>query len=303
MIRLLQRKKIDDERWNGIIAASGNETIYPYTWYMDACSVQWAGYVMQDYECIMPIAIKKKMGLKYAYQPFYCQQLGIFSEKPVDPEIVRMFLLKVYADFRVADYGFNAGNMLGEEQGIDVTDHANHLLQLALSYEKLVQGYTESCRRNIKRAKQSSLKFTDKVTVEEAVALKKLTAPVQRSAEHYMAVRNQLEQLQQQDKITLAGLRSNDLLHAVAVFAISRRRYIYLLSASSEAGKQERAMFHIIDTFIRMHAGEDRVLDFEGSSIPSIARFYAGFGAKPEVYPRITYNRLSPILKKIVGHD
>ena len=41
----------------------------------------------------------------------------------------------------------------------------------------------------------------------------------------------------------------------------------------------------------------DIVLDFEGSNIESIARFYKGFGAQEEIYPGIKLNNLPPILK------
>lgn len=302
MISLLQRNKIDDERWNRVIAASEHETIYPYTWYMDACSVHWAGYVMQDYECIMPVAFNRKYGLKYAYQPFYCQQLGVYSEKNVDPEIVRMFLQRLCADFRVADYSFNGGNMLGEEKDMDVADRMNHLLPLGKPYEQLMRKYTENCRRNVKKSYDSILEFSDKVTVEEAVALKKRTDLTKRKAQHYMAVRTLFESLDKAGRLRIYGMRSESVLHSAAIFAFSDKRVLYLLSASGDAGKEQRAMFRIIDTFIQVHAGENRLLDFEGSSIPSIARFFGGFGAKPEVYPRISYNHLPALLKKLTGH-
>ena len=35
---------------------------------------------------------------------------------------------------------------------------------------------------------------------------------------------------------------------------------------------------------IQLHAGSDHILDFEGSSIPGLARFYSGFGAHDEPF-------------------
>jgi hypothetical protein len=35
-----------------------------------------------------------------------------------------------------------------------------------------------------------------------------------------------------------------------------------------------------------------RMLDFEGSDIATVARFYAGFGAQQENYPVLQLNRL-----------
>jgi hypothetical protein len=38
-------------------------------------------------------------------------------------------------------------------------------------------------------------------------------------------------------------------------------------------------------------------LDFEGSNIPGIARFYKGFGALPQTYYSLHQNRLPKLLQ------
>ncbi|MDP2115636.1 MAG: hypothetical protein Q8K69_16440, partial [Bacteroidota bacterium] len=62
--------------------------------------------------------------------------------------------------------------------------------------------------------------------------------------------------------------------------------------ASNEEGKKVNAMHKIVDQFIQEHSGSLLTLDFEGSSIPGIARFYAGFGSEPEQYYCLKSNRL-----------
>ncbi|MCA1747657.1 MAG: hypothetical protein LC655_08165, partial [Bacteroidales bacterium] len=142
MIKFLRRRQIDDERWNGVIASSRHETIYPYTWYLDACADNWAGYVMNDYECVMPVAFRRKIGMKYTYQPIYCQQLGVYSDRRVDTEIARMFLHGLRKNFRMGDYAMNEGNILGDEQGFEVNDNTNYVLAMAAPYETVCKGYT-----------------------------------------------------------------------------------------------------------------------------------------------------------------
>ena len=43
-------------------------------------------------------------------------------------------------------------------------------------------------------------------------------------------------------------------------------------------------MFMIINELIKENAGKDILLDFEGSQIEGIARFYKGFGAINQPY-------------------
>ncbi len=292
MVKLLQRKDIDDERWNSVIAASRHETIYPYTWYMDISADQWFGLIMEDYECVMPVAFKKKYSVKYIYQPFHTQQLGVYSEKPVDNEIVRMFLNKINSDFLMGNYAFNVGNILREEPGYEVTDRPNYSLSLKNEYEQLYRNYNENTRRNIRKSCKSELEISDKIDVAEFAEFKELNNEKRESKAFYQNMNHLLLELDELEKIKVFGVYLGKELCAATVFAYSDKRLIYLLSCSNSKGKEHRAMFHLVDTIIRMYAGENLLLDFEGSSISSIARFFAGFGAKPDIYQRIAFNRL-----------
>jgi hypothetical protein len=62
-------------------------------------------------------------------------------------------------------------------------------------------------------------------------------------------------------------------------------------------GKTLGASHSLIDAFIKDHAGEDIVLDFEGSDIPSLAFFYSSFGAVEEKYSAIKLNKLPALIK------
>jgi hypothetical protein len=48
----------------------------------------------------------------------------------------------------------------------------------------------------------------------------------------------------------------------------------------------------IVDKVIRDYAEKKGYLDFEGSKVASIARFYQGFGAKPTTFPQIKKNSI-----------
>lgn len=300
MIKILQRRQVDDERWNKVISYSTDETIYPYTWYLDACADNWMAFIMNDYECVMPVVFRKKIGLKYTYQPIYCQQLGVYSEERVDHEITRMFLHTLKKHFNMGDYSFNEGNLLGEEVGFEVTDNSNYVLSLTESYEVLRKNYSENCRRNIKKSVQSDIEFTDKISIDEIIALKKVSENVKRSDAHYTYVKKLFSSLGKSNRLKIYGARNGTHLVAIALFAFSESRSIFLLSASSERGKEQRAMFMVIDTFIQLHAQQELKLDFEGSNSASIARFFRGFGAKPEIYQRVSFqSSASKIIKKL----
>ena len=296
MIKQLQRKNIDDERWNSIIAASRHETVYPYTWYMDASADQWFGLVMGDYEYVMPVAFRKKYTIKYIYQPFHNQQLGVYSKKAVDNEIAQLFLKKIHRDFKAGDYAFNAGNILKKDTGLKITDRDNFVLPLNHTYEDLYKNYTGNARRNIRRSCKFALEISDKIKVQDFVEFKRANNRKSESKAFYQNMERLLLELEKTGKSKIHAVYLGGELCAATVFVFSAKRMIHMLAASNDEGRDNKSMFFLVDSFIKSHAGEDVMLDFEGSTISSVASFFADFGAKAEIYQRVGYNRL-PIKK------
>jgi len=83
------------------------------------------------------------------------------------------------------------------------------------------------------------------------------------------------------------GVRLEGVLCAGVMIASCTKRMHYLLSVSSRTGRERQGMFMVIDRVIQKHSGTPVILDFEGSNIPSIARFFKGFGAQSQLYQRI----------------
>jgi hypothetical protein len=79
---------------------------------------------------------------------------------------------------------------------------------------------------------------------------------------------------------------------AAALFGQDKYFHYYLAPALNEEGRESRAMFYLIDRYIHLNAGIQLTLDFEGSDIETVARFYQGFGAAPSTYSSLRINRL-----------
>lgn len=292
MIRYLDRGEIDAKKWDEVIAHSLAETLYPYSWYLDASADNWSALVMDDYRFVMPLVWRRKYGIRYLYQPLFCQQLGVFSREFADPVMVEEFIVNMIRRFRFGVINFNAKNMVGEKKRREVYDKANYVLPLSESYANLSKSYSVNARRNLKRSMELERSVETDIAVDEMMAFKKENDLVNKTDAQYMRMQEQFDSLAKTGMGKVFGLRDEDGLVAAAFMAFSKTRVIYLLSVSNARGKQQRAMFRIVDEVIRSHAGSSLTLDFEGSNIPTIARFFAGFGAKPEVYQSVTFNRL-----------
>jgi len=88
-------------------------------------------------------------------------------------------------------------------------------------------------------------------------------------------------------------------LVAAAFFMKHGNRYIFLKSGVTDQGKTNGAMHFLIDTFIKEKAEQDILLDFGGSSVETVARFYKSFGAKDCVYLQVKNNKLPKLVNWI----
>ncbi len=86
-------------------------------------------------------------------------------------------------------------------------------------------------------------------------------------------------------------------LLASCVFFFSHNRAYYILVGNHPNGRTIGASHALIDAFIKDHAGQNLILDFEGSDIRNLAFFYSSFGATHVPYPALRINRLPFYLK------
>lgn len=291
-IRILHRSEIETEKWNEVISSSPGEALYPYSWYLDAAAENWSALVLEDYRFIMPLVWKKKYGIRYLYQPVFCQQLGVLGKEEAVPEVVRTFIDEALKYFRFGTVNLNAGNKLEGDRRFEISGRNNHVLSLQPAYGELSSGYSENARRNLKRSPDSPEIVAKDIPLDELIAFKKKNDLTAKPEAAYQRMRSLFGSVMARNRGQIYGIREKGELAAATFIALSEGRIYYLLSVSSEQGKELRAMFRIVDALIHEHAGSGLILDFEGSNIPSIARFFEGFGATPEIYQSISFNNL-----------
>ena len=301
-MEFVHRKNIDTGRWDELIENSTAETIYAYSWYLDAVAENWSALMVGDYQFVMPLIWKKKYGIRFLYQPFYTQQLGVFSREYVDPILITSMLSMLPGKFRFGNVHFNIQNLVGEEEPFTVDDKSNYVLDLNRPYDDLNRSFSTNAKRNVKRAWDIGQEVEKDLSLEDLVAFKRANDVIKRTEDDYTWLVHLLETICEKSAGAVYASRIEGGLSAAAFFGFSRRRAIYLVSVSNETGKENRSMFKLVDSFIRDHSGTELVLDFEGSNIPSVARFFGGFGARPEIYQGVSFNRMPMFLNKLRKH-
>jgi hypothetical protein len=282
MIKLLNHNEIDREGWDNCISNAVFETIYPYSWYLDLVSPGWEGLVMEDYRAVMPLTGTKKLGFRMLLQPILAQQLGIFSMSPTEPGLLHQFLRSIPARYRYIDICLNTE--ISEKIPGKWQSYERHNYELDLSGPE--DSYNNNTRRNIQKGQSHDFEFRG-ISVRDFLYLKFHGMKDARPAVRWSYLENLFGELVRLKKAEIFGLFRGAELNAAAVIAYASSRTIYLNGCNSDAGKEDRAMFVLMDKLITKSRGAGGIFDFEGSNIPGVARFYEGFGGKRTVYSRI----------------
>lgn len=284
-MKYLKHHEIDFEKWDNCIENAYNSLVYAKSWYLNIVSPGWEALILDDYKIVMPLPRKKKYGIPYLIQPVLTQQLGIFSEQKIDADLLQRFVRNIpYKSFCIH---LNFENSLGKARQLP-----NYELDLQQNYDELFQKFLHNTQRNIAKAEKTD------IVIKETIVPKEFLDFYFSTEKNYSELnKNITSQLIcsgfERKKISLYGAYTaeNKLIAALCVLH-SKYRLIYWLPISNEEGKKTMAMFAIVNNIIRGYAGNTIVLDFEGSQIEGVARFYKGFGAQLKPYFQI--RRLRP---------
>lgn len=296
-IRALKQQDIDRQKWDACIANAQQSLPYAHTWYLDAVAENWDGLVYGNYEAVMPLVWLRKYGVPCMYQPYYCQQLGIYSAQKVSSALSTAFMNMAASAFPYIDANLNASHAeVAAYYGL--REKKNLLLELNKPYAALYKAFATNHKRNIGKAEKADLVFANNTDMPALKQFYLSSINRQRNAwfnAKAEAVFNGLmDALLQQGKANIYTASLNGEILAAMVLVPQGQRMISIINASSDAGKALGASHFVHAKLIEKYASTGYVIDFEGSSIHSIARFYQGFGAQPEVF----YQWRTNILKR-----
>lgn len=288
----LPNKLIDFELWDKTLLSTSNGLIYARSWYLDIVSPGWEALVSENYEYIFPVPVKKKYKIPYIVQPFLTQQLGLFSSRDINNQILNLFINKL------PTYSYEL-NMNERNNLIGSIVNPNFLLSLDKSYQELHKNYSVNTIRNLKNAEKSGLTITNELSIDAFIAFYQSIKKDYLSISSVM-LRLLVEEGVKQNEMKITGvLNDKNELIAANCLAYYNNRITNLIPVSNDEGKKHAAMFLLINEIIKNESSTEKIFDFEGSKIEGIARFYKGFGAVNHPYYTIKNLRPSFLIGKI----
>lgn len=293
MINYLCNEEIDRTAWDSCVEKSPGVKPYAFTWYLDIMAPGWKALVDDDYDAVFPVPGFKRYGIQYVATPIFLQRLGVFSpDKPLD-ESVNEFLGYIPGFYRLIDLCIS---QKADCDGFHISEKANYELDLSDTYDRLWEAFAPHCRRNI----ESSAFFKPEIELNDdpgeliqlflankGKGIRNIKERDFRKLETLMnyCIRNRL------GNILCVRNSSRQLIYGMFVIETKKSKTMLFVVNTPESRKMQTG-YYVVNEIIKQYSSSKFILDFAGSSLPSVAFFMSSFGAKNYPYYRLYSNRL-----------
>ena len=293
MINYLKNDEISRERWDACLMEIPAVRPYAMSGYLDIMAPGWEALVDDDYLSVFPLPIRRKYGFSYVATPVFLQQLGLYTADGDRIKIAGEFISFMPEFIRLVDL------CIGQEAavpGFTMSPRYNYELKLSDPYDRIWVSYMTDCRRNINIARRYPQEIVEDVKPGELISLyRNHTARKTRSIDDpaYRRLHALMEHCTASGTGRILGVRSpkGKLLWGIFVIELCGRSTL-LFTAGSRKSRELRTSYLVIDHIIQSQAGTGQIIDFAGSSVPSIAIFMRSFGGAKNTYWRLYRNTL-----------
>jgi hypothetical protein len=302
MIRFVNRKEIEHDRWNSIVKSSPYFRHYALTYFLDASCELWVALVKNDYEWIWPLPIKKWPVIQ-VIQPLLAQQLGPISngtraleESDIQQswELIQRVFWKVNVKF--SDHF--------SDLPMPCSKHTNVELELGKSHDELTKAFNRNSISNIRKSVKAN------VTFQCAEDFNPLAISVFRSGrgrglsildeEFYDQVRRIYSAFQAKGEAETWIAQKDGVTLAAVMLLNTNQRILNFFTSSTTQAKGVGAMHGLINAILEKHCDSAKFFDFEGSDDSNLAYFYKSFGGSERIYLQAQSGWRPPIFNRFL---
>jgi hypothetical protein len=293
MIVWLRHNEIDREQWDNCVKDSPGSKPYGFSWYLDIMCPGWEALIDDEYDSVFPLPVHNKYGIRYIATPIFLRQLGAYSpDKPLQ-KATNEFVEYMPEFYRLVD--LCVGQRI-DNDSFKVTLKSNYELDLSKSYNKLWDNFSAHCRRNIEKSCKKKPEIVGDVGPDELIDLFILNKGKEiRGIKpgDYRRLKELMNFCVKNNRGRIIGVRSGKgkLLFGIFLVEVKGSKTM-LFVVNTPQSREKRFGYYAVNELIRESASTATILDFAGTSIPSIASFMESFGSKNIPFYRIYRNSL-----------
>ena len=291
MLRLLPHTSISKKLWDECNTNSySNSILHSYDYISCICSHWMAVVYIEDgiYKLILPLPYKIKLGIKYVYHPPLLQQLNIVHRKNFICNHQKIWNL-IKSKFLYVHCKVAASTNAPASWKLNKKD--NFIIDLSCNYKDIYIHYHNTLKSILRKAShQYHFIWNKELTKTDFLQFTKLEKYNNKMAPIQDELHKVLDYTWNKEGICYSLYLDDEFLACIYIVK-SATILTNLINLSTEKGKKYNAVSLLIDYVLRKYAGQHLIFDFEGSSVPSIAKFFAKFGGAKIQYDEIQYTK------------
>lgn len=288
-VRVCEFAELKEKDFDCIKSKTIQGSIYEQLWYVALLAdFKLLIFIYGEYETVFFVPYRSKFGIEYAYMPNFIQKLT-FVGKEIGIDLIILELEKRLK--------FGEISIKREEKRFDlIKPRTNFTLDLENSYNELRNRFSDNHKRNI--AKSIQIEISESDSIDELISIFKIEKANFFTSKQLTQIENDLFKIMScqelKNRIFIINAFEYNHVIASALFVHFNDIIYYVIGSSlkSDARVSSTGLFKIFDYLINRFSETKTLLDFEGSDIDGIARFFKGFGARLETYSSIKWNRL-----------
>ncbi len=288
------------ERWDAFVDTSPQGSLFNKSWWLSTVSSDFSILACEDGSgrIIGGIALPRYYGTLYKNPPITTVLgvlLGDFSDLKnatrysKEIEIVEEIVASL-PRFRLFDYGFSyrfTNALPFKWAGFSFDLGCTYVIEDLSAVDALFDDFKTNIKTDVRKAAKNGVSITDALTIDDFYAVHRMTFQRQSMEVSYgkdfvlgiertLAARNARKMLFAVDEAKR--------IHAAAYIVHDARCAYYFMGGGDPALRNSGATSLVIWEAIRFAATVSREFNFEGSSVPSIERFFRAFGGEQRPY-------------------
>ena len=164
----------------------------------------------------------------------------------------------------------------------------NLILNLFDNYNNLYVKYSNNTKRNLKKIFLLEFRKTNDNSIFLNFYKKNIPLAANLKTKHFNRINKLLENFKNRGNSEIILAYDNDILVAAICVVKIFNTHTLLFNVSVRASNNKNYMLRLIDFYIKKYSGTKNILDFEGSSLAGVRRFYQGFGAIEKNYINVS---------------
>lgn len=284
-MKFIKQSELNKKKWDSLVLEN-NGKCYHYSYYLEENSKFWGIYVDENYSKGVVISYNQVFGLKILYPAIFGKYTLFYN---CNSQEINEISSRLQKEFKI-------GTLFSPSE-INSLKREERKTQI---FEGLTSFNTQA-KRMIKKGKENQITIqeTDFTQILPIVNEEIFTKIKSIPGESYYVLEKLLSSLNEQNILISKGIYKDNQLQGGLFFCETNDEIFYIIGACQEEARNLGGMYLTFDEIIAHSFKTKKNIDFGGSNIENIRRFYLALGGIDQHYFEYKWNN-APIWFKLI---